>query len=127
MKKVSQQLFNQGLLLAARAAGAPNRFTYKGSKWDAAFDAVADLAKDSEQIASWWIPYKDPVGNCYSAADELIVQGEHDLLLGLLGSRAAVFLNSPEIARSELEKEFPHVDWLKALGKALADGLNKAV
>lgn len=127
MQKVSQVRFNQGLLLAARAAGARQVFQYNGPKWNAAFDAVAEAIRGSELISSWWVPFKDPVGGVYLASRELIVQGEHDLLLGLIGSRSAAFLMKPEEALKELENEFPHLEWFKTLGRLLAEGLNTAV
>jgi len=125
--EVSQHRFNQGLLLAARAAGAPDCFVAEGPKWDDAFEAVCNHLKgDQPLIFSWWrFVRRDPVFSYYPAASELLLQGEHDLLLGLLspGYSRAVFLTKPEAAAKELEENFPHLEWFKAVGAEFAKAL----
>jgi len=126
-EEVSQHTFNQGLLLAARAAGAPDCFVAEGPKWDAAFEAVYNhLKSDQSLVFSWWRwVHRDPIFGYYPAASELLLQGEHDLLLGLLGPSMdrAVFLTPPKKAAQELEENFQHLDWFRALGSKFAAAL----
>ena len=127
-EEVSQHLFNQGLLLAARAAGAPTEFVTEGPKWDAAFGAVVDHLADDSRIHAWLqFCYRDPMFGSWPAASELILQGEHDLLLGLLGPTLdrAAFLVKKEQAVQEL-KEFPHYRWFQSVGEVFAKALREA-
>ena len=125
-EEVSQHLFNQGLLLAARAAGAPTEFVTEGPKWDAAFGAVVNHLSDDHRVHAWLkFCYRDPMFGNWPAASELILQGEHDLLLALLSPTLgrAAFLLKKEQAAQELE-EFPYREWFQSVGEIFAKALH---
>ncbi len=128
-EEVSQHLFNQGLLLAARAAGAPDEFVSEGPDWNSAFAVVVHHVKDDPKLKSWASLHlrMDPIFRNWPAASELLLQGEHDLLLGHLSPdfRRAAFLVKPEEAKRELLREFPHTDWFEEVGSVFANVLRQ--
>lgn len=127
--EISRHTFFQGLLLAARAEGAPEEFDAEGRVIHDAFGAVvAFLQKSSDvKVVGLSTVRRDPVFGVFHEANELLLQAEQDLILGFVNPtlRKAQFKLAASDADVEL-KEFAHAKWLREAGRAFADALKAA-
>ncbi|MCB9619810.1 MAG: hypothetical protein H6724_10235 [Sandaracinus sp.] len=126
--EISRHTFFQGLLLAARAEGAPEEFDAEGRVIHDAFGAVvAFLQKSDVKVVGLSTVRRDPVFGVFHEANELLLQAEQDLILGFVNPtlRKAKFKLAALEAKAELE-EFDHAAWLREAGRAFADALKAA-
>lgn len=127
--EISRHTFFQGLLLAARAEGAPVEFDAEGRALHDAFGAVVDFLENSPdmKVTGLSTVRRDPMFGVFHEANELLLQAEQDLILGFVNPtlRTAKFKIAESDAKDELA-EFEHAEWLRAAGRAFADALNAA-
>jgi len=109
--------FYRGLLYALRQQRGS--FVAEGERFHRAFASTVECAQRSHPPDA--IPpaiHLDPLFGMYREANEMLLEGEQDLLLSLLNPRhrQAQFRIDTDDAKRELE-ELPHPDWFLSLGK----------
>jgi hypothetical protein len=124
--QIPRHSFYQGLLLAARAAGAPDTFDAESRSFHDAFEAMLEHLRTSNvRIRGLAHAQRDPVFGVYHEANELLLQAEQDLILEfnpLLRRTHARF--RVQRAQAELElNDFAFADLLREVGKIFADRL----
>ncbi|MBX3245555.1 MAG: hypothetical protein KF901_00035 [Myxococcales bacterium] len=127
--EISRHTFFQGLLLAARAEGAPDEFDAEGRAVHDAFGAVVAFLQRSTDVKVTGLTTvrRDPVFGVFHEANELLLQAEQDLILGFVNPtlRKAKFKVAESDANAELS-EFDQAEWLRQAGRAFADALKAA-
>lgn len=124
--EISPYQFNQGLLLSARAQGAPDRFQADGKEFHDAFGKAIEFLNRGNGCVVPGLGYvrRDPVFGVYHEAGQLLLQGQYDLIIGLMSPsfEEAVFRVSREQAAKEIA-EFEHAEWFRDLGLVFAEAL----
>lgn len=124
--EISRHTFFQGLLLAARAEGAPDEFDAEGRLVHDAFAAVVAFLQQSPdvKVVGLSTARRDPVFGVFHEANELLLQAEQDLILGFVNPtlRKAKFKIAEAEAKEELG-EFEHTAWLLDAGREFAKAL----
>lgn len=115
---VDRFTFYRGLLFALRAIGTPD-FPAAGSRFHEAFGKTIEYAfriSASKDLPQPMAVNADPIYGVYPEANEMLLEGEQDLVLSLMNPRLkfAQFKIDPAEADDEL-KRVGHVDWYKDL------------
>lgn len=124
--EISRHTFFQGLLLAARAEGAPDEFDAEGRLVHDAFAAVVAFLQQSPdvRVVGLSTARRDPMFGVFHEADELLLHAEQDLVLDFVNPtrRKATFKVAAAEAKEELG-EFKHSAWLLDAGRQFAKAL----
>ena len=117
--------FYRGLLCAL---GTQRReFVAEGDHFHQAFGAAVEYARrvssDDPALAPPPV-HLDPIFGVYPEANEMLLEGEQDLLISLLNPRhrKASFRISEDEAQEELQ-DIPHGEWFLDLGKVFHEAL----
>jgi hypothetical protein len=119
--------FYRGLLLALRAQGVDG-FTACGPRYHAAFGSAVRFAKQMSPTGVE-VPlhlHGDKAFGTYDEAEEMIVEGQEDLLIRLYGPalRRVRFRLTQEDAEQELEA-IGHVEWFKGVANRMRGVLER--
>lgn len=118
--------FYRGLLCALRTQRTDD-FVAEGDRFHRAFAATLEYAHQKVDSNVTLIPpqiHMDPMFGIYHEANEMLLEGEQDLLISLLNPRhrKASFRISPAEAEEEL-RDIPNPEWFRDLGRVFNEKL----
>jgi len=125
-KILDKLTFYRGLLCALRTQRED--FVAEGDCFHRAFAAAVEHAQEKADPASFLMPpqiHLDPMFGVYHEADEMLLEGEQDLLISLLNPRhrRASFRITKSEAEAELREISGAAEWFKDLGRIFHEQL----
>lgn len=115
--------FYRGLLCALRTRR--NDFVAEGDRFHQAFAATVEHARrETSQSEAPPAIHLDPIFGVYHEANEMLLEGEQDLLISLFNPRyrKATFRITSNEAEEEL-REIPNTEWFRDLGRVFHERL----